>query len=388
VTAVSPTPFEIAVPDEVLDDLHKRLANTRFPASIEGAGWSYGTDVGYLQSLVDYWRTDFNWREAERRLNELPQYRARIQDVDLHFVHVPGKGPAPTPLLFVHGWPGSFSEVSKIIGPLTDPAAHGGDPENSFSVVAPSLPGFGFSSDIGRPGMNPGTMAEILAELMTDVLGYSEFVGQGGDWGSTVLTRLAHAHPDLVTGLHLNYSSVQPSMIDAAPLSAAEQQYLSANQEWSAREGAYNSLQSTKPQSLAVALNDSPAGLAAWLVEKYRSWSDCNGDVESSFSSDELLTQVMIYWVTQSIGSSSRLYAERAREGWTFPPGEIIDVPTAYARFPAEIRRPPAEWLERMFRLERFTDMPRGGHFAALEVPDLLVADLREFQNQLRGNEQ
>ncbi len=380
---MAPERFEIDVPHEVLADLDRRLAATRYPAPVQGAGWDYGMDVDYLRELVAYWRTRFDWRAVERQLNSLPQYRQRMAGVDLHFVHVPGKGPAPVPLLFLHGWPGSFWEVSKIIGPLTDPGAYGGDPADSFSVVAPSLPGFGFSSDTRLPGMHPTAMAEIFHSLMTDVLGYPRFVGQGGDWGSTVLTRLAYAHPDSMLGLHLNYSSAQPSMEGAEPLTHAESEFLKQDQLWRSREGAYNSLQSTKPQTIGIGLNDSPAGLAAWLVEKYREWSDCGGDVESVFTKTELLTQVMIYWVTESISSSARLYFERAREGWKLQPGETIDVPTAYALFPAEIRRPPAEWLRRVFRLERFTVMPRGGHFAALEVPELLVQDVREFVRDL-----
>jgi pimeloyl-ACP methyl ester carboxylesterase len=380
-----PKPFVVDIPDEVLLDLDGRLAATRFPASIPGSGWSYGTDVDYLRELVGYWRTGYDWRDAERQINAVPQYHQEVLGVDLHFVHVPGNGPAPMPLLFVHGWPGSFWEVAKIIGPLTDPGSFGGDPSDAFSLVAPSLPGFGFSSDIRRPGMHPGAMGEILARLMTDVLGYPRFVAQGGDWGSTVLTRLAHANPDRIVGLHLNYSSVQPNLDGADDLTTQERDFLEAHRQWNLREGAYNAIQATKPQSLAVGLNDSPAGLAAWMIEKYRSWSDCAGDVESVFTKDDLLTEVMIYWVGGSIASASRLYFERAREAWQLAPKEIINVPTAYARFPAEIRQPPREWLMRMFRLERYTAMPRGGHFAAMETPELLVDDLRSFVRPLRG---
>lgn len=381
---VEPKPFVVDIPNETLEDLDRRLAATRFPASIEGAGWSYGTDVDYLRELVDYWLTDYNWREEERQINETPQYHHEISGVDLHFVHVPGKGPSPTPLLFSHGWPGSFLEVSKIIGPLTDPESYGGDPADAFSVVAPSLPGFGFSSDICRPGMHPGAMGKILNHLMTEVLGYPKFVAQGGDWGSTVLTRLAHAYPERIIGLHLNYSSVQPNLDGASELTSLERDFLKSHQQWNLREGAYNAIQATKPQSLGVGLNDSPAGLAAWIVEKYRSWSDCGGDVESVFSKDELLTEVMLYWLGGSIASSARLYYERANEGWQLEPNEIVDVPTAYAHFPAEIRHPPKDWLKRIFRLERYTDMPRGGHFAALEEPELLVEDIRSFVRNLR----
>jgi len=384
---VEPKPFVIDIPDEVLVDLDKRLAATRFPSSISGSGWSYGTDVDYLRELVSYWRTTYDWRKAERQINTLPQYQQDISGVDLHFVHLPGKGPAPMPLLFLHGWPGSFLEVTKIIGPLTDPGSFGGDPADAFSIVAPSLPGFGFSSDIGRPGMHPGAMGEILARLMTDVLGYQKFAAQGGDWGSTILSRMAHTYPDRIVGLHLNYSSIQPNLDGPDDLTAQEYRFLEAHRQWVLKEGAYSTVQATKPQSLGVGLNDSPAGLAAWIIEKYRSWSDCAGELQNVFTNDELLTAVMIYWVSGSIASSSRLYFERASERWQLAPGEIIDVPTAYAHFPAEIRHPPKEWLKRIYRLERYTDMPRGGHFAAMEAPELLIDDIRSFFRPLRGTE-
>lgn len=376
---VEPVEFSLNVPDDLLEDLRERLARTRFPKTIRGAGWDYGIDTSYLQSLVRYWTHDYDWRAQERRINSIPQYSVTIDGVDIHYVHVRGTGPAPVPLLFVHGWPGSFMEVFKILQPLTDPKSHGGDPSLSFSVVAPSLPGFAFSTDTGRPGMNPGRMGGILSRLMTDVLGYKRFVGQGGDWGSTVLTRMAHARPESFMGLHLNYCSIKPGSQLLEDLSEPERIFLNDHQAWNDKEGAYNSIQTTKPQSLGVALNDSPAGLAAWLVEKYRAWSDCGGDVEQVFTRDELLTQVMLYWVSGSIASSMRLYRERALEGWELGPREKIAVPTAYARFPAEIRRPPREWLARIYDLKRFTDIGRGGHFAALEAPKLLVEDLQSF---------
>lgn len=376
---MKPVRFSVNVPESSLVDLRERLRKTRFPKGLAQAEWDYGVDVTYLRELVDYWIQEYDWRLQERRLNSVPQYTVAVDGVNLHYVHVQGRGPAPVPLLFVHGWPGSFMEVLKILGPLTDPESHGGDPGQSFSVVAPSLPGFVFSGDDGLPGMNPGRIGAVLDQLMTDVLGYTRYVGQGGDWGSTILTRMAQQRPHHFIGLHLNYCSINPGSDMLGDLSEQERRFLHEHQQWNATEGAYNAIQATKPQTLGIGLNDSPAGLAGWLVEKYRNWSDCEGDVERAFTKDELLSLVTLYWISESIASSMRLYRERAIEGWALGAREKIAVPTAYARFPAEIRRPPREWLTRIYDLRRFTDMNTGGHFAAMEAPDLLVQDLRSF---------
>lgn len=383
--ATAVRPFRIDVPQQVLDDLHERLSRARFPGEVAGSGWDYGTNLAYLQDLVAYWRARFDWRAAEARLNALPQFTALVNGIELHFVHVRGKGPNPIPLLFSHGWPGSFWEVHKIIGPLTDPAAHGGDPADAFDVVAPSLPGYGFSADPGRPGMHPGAMAEVLAALMSDVLGYRRFAAQGGDWGSVITARLGYTYPERIIGIHLNMMGVRPyTGAGTPPLTEAEQTFLAEAQRWRDTEAGYQAIQGTKPQTLAYALTDSPVGLAAWIVEKFRSWSDCGGEVERRFSKDDLLTNIMIYWVSGCIGSSVRLYTEARRHPWVLGPGERIRVPTGFARFAVEITRPPREWVERAFNLQRFSDFPRGGHFAALEEPELLVQDLRAFFRPLR----
>jgi pimeloyl-ACP methyl ester carboxylesterase len=382
-TAVSP--FRIAVPDDVLDDLRERLARTRFPGEVADSGWDYGTNLAYLKELVAYWRDRYDWRKAEAALNGLPQYTATVGGLRLHFVHARGKGPAPLPLLFVHGWPGSFWEVHKILGPLTDPAAHGGDPADAFDVVAPSLPGYGFSADPGRPGMGPGAMADLFAELMTGTLGYPRFGAQGGDWGAIITGRLAYAHPDKLIGIHLNMMGLRPNLGEGAPpLTEAERAYLAGLQDWQRDEGGYQAIQGTKPQTLAYGLTDSPAGLAAWIVEKFRAWSDCGGDVERRFTKDELLTNIMIYWVSGCIGSSVRLYAESRRQGWGMAAGARVSVPTGYARFAVEITRPPREYVERAANLTHWSDFPRGGHFAALEEPALLVESVRAFFRPLR----
>jgi pimeloyl-ACP methyl ester carboxylesterase len=380
------TPFRVHVPDAVLDDLHDRLDRTRTPSAVAGAGWAYGTEPGFLADLLSHWRLGFDWRAAERALNGMPQFTAEVDGHRLHFVHVRGTGENPVPLLFSHGWPGSFWEVHKILGPLTDPAAHGGDPADAFDVIAPSLPGYGFSPDPQVPGMHAGRIGELFAGLM-ELLGYDRYGLQGGDWGALVTTRIAHAHPDRVAGLHLNMAGTRPDTGPGSPpLTDAEQAFLKQVQRWRASEAGYQAIQGTKPQTLANALNDSPAGLAAWIVEKFRAWTDCGGDVTSVLSMDELLTNIMIYWVSGSIGSSTRLYYENPLDGWRLGVGERIEVPTAYALLPGEISQPPREWVERIYRLERWTEYERGGHFAALEQPVALVRDLREFFAPLRSS--
>ncbi|MGX7824520.1 epoxide hydrolase family protein [Actinokineospora sp. 24-640] len=377
-------PFTIAVPEATLTDLGERLARTRLPGALLGAGWRHGTSQDYLAGLLAHWRDSYDWRAHEAALNAMPQYRATVNGLDLHFVHARGKGPNPVPLLFNHGWGGSFWEVHKIIGPLTDPAAHGGDPADSFDVIAPSLPGFGFSPDPARPGVNGAVIADAFQALMR-TLGYPRFGVQGGDWGSRIASTLAFRHPSSVVGLHLNLALMTPYLgPESPPLTKAERKYIAEVERWQQSEGAYLAVHSTKPQSLAYGLNDSPAGLAGWLLDKFHAFSDCDGDLSRAFTMDELITNLMIYWTTGTIGSSLRLYAEGAAESTDFGPTDRITPPTALARFPAEIFQPPREWLDRLYNLTRLTDMPRGGHFAAVEQPDLLVADLRAFFRQFR----
>jgi len=385
--STSPRPFTIAVPEHVLQDLRERLGRTRFPGPIADSGWDYGTDLGYIRDLVRYWTDRYDWRLAETALNQMPQFMATVEGVHLHFVHVKARGPRPLPLLFSHGWPGSFWEVHRILGPLTDPAAYGGDPADAFDVVAPSLPGYGFSEDPARRGMGPRAIASVFAALMTGVLGYSRFGAQGGDWGAAITSWLGQEHAGAVVGIHLNLIGARPHTGDGAPpLTGAEQTFIAEVREWVQTEGGYQHIQSTRPQTLAYSLNDSPAGLAAWIIEKFRAWSDCGGNVESRFTKDELLTNVMIYWVTGCIGSSVRLYADaRPALGPQLGPGERIEVPTAFARFPAELTRPPREWVERAYNLQQWSEFPRGGHFAALEEPELLVEDIRAFFRPLRS---
>ncbi|MBI4516830.1 MAG: alpha/beta fold hydrolase [Deltaproteobacteria bacterium] len=378
-------PFQIHVPQVVLDDLRERLARTRFPDEVNDAQWSYGTDLAYLKELVEYWYKHYDWRAAERALNTWRHFRAPVGDLGLHFIRQRGVGPKPLPLLLLHGWPGSIAEFAKIIGPLTDPARHGGDPADAFDVVAPSLPGYGFSDRPRQPGMHPGKMADVFAELMGQ-LGYDRFAAQGGDWGAIIATCLAHQHPARLAGIHLNMVAVMPpdEANPTAGLSEAELVKLMEMQRFLNEGAGYQSIQGTKPQTLGYALNDSPAGLAAWIVEKFRAWTDCDGDVERRLSKDEMLTNITLYWVTQTAVSSARLYYE-ARTAGLFPPRGIrVEVPTGCAIFPRELFRPPRAWAEHAFNVQRWTEFDTGGHFAALEEPEALVADVRAFLRPLR----
>ena len=384
---MQPEPFEIHVGDEVLDDLHRRLDTTRWPDELPGTGWDYGSNMDYMKELVDYWRNDFDWRAQERLINSFSHFKAPVVGLGIHFIHERGQGPNPMPLVITHGWPGTFFEMHKIIPLLVDPASHGGDPADSFDVVAPSLPGFGFSDHATERGMEVSKTAALWDELMTRVLGYPRFAAHGGDIGAGVTSRLGHGHADRLTGIHLtSITRPTPYLGDGSlELSDAEKTHMREREEWQNTEGGYAHIQGTKPQTLAYGLNDSPVGLAAWIVEKYRSWSDCEGDVERRFSKDELLTTVTLYWATESISSSTRMYKENQRHTWTMARDEKIDVPTGVAAFPVEISRPPKEWAERSYDLQRWTPMPRGGHFAALEEPQLLAEDIRAFFRPLRN---
>jgi microsomal epoxide hydrolase len=382
-------PFKIAVPGEVLADLRERLARTRLPDEVPDTGWEYGTNLRYMRELIEYWRTRYDWRAHERELNRFAHFRAEVpgtagsEGLGIHFIHEPGRGPNPKPLLLVHGWPGSVYEFDRIIPMLTDPVAHGGDAADSFTVIAPSLPGYGFSDHPVARAMNIQAVADIFFKLMTDVLGYSRFAAQGGDWGSAIVSRLGEVYASSLYGIHLNLIvAAPPRGRDAGELSAAEKAFLAEVEKWRREETGYQWIQGTKPQTLAYGLNDSPAGLAAWIVEKFRSWSDCGGDLERRFTKDQLLTNVTIYWVTQTINSSARLYYEARHHPWR--PGARIEAPTGVAIFPGEMVRPPREWAERAYNIRRWTVMPSGGHFAAMEEPAALAAEIRAFFRDLK----
>jgi pimeloyl-ACP methyl ester carboxylesterase len=380
----APQRFTVAIPDQVLDDLRGRLAHTRFPGEVANSGWRYGTNLDYLKELIDYWRDGYDWRAHERELNRFTQFKVDIGGCGIHFIHEPGRGPNPKPLLLVHGWPGSVYEFQQIIPMLTDPAAHGGDARDSFTVVAPSLPGYGFSDDPGG-GMNIRAIANAFHELMTGVLGYRRFGAQGGDWGAAVVSCLGLDFPNDLTGIHLNLVAVAaPRDRRGAELDEAEKRHLARQDEWRREEMGYRQIHATKPQTLAYALNDSPAGLAAWIVEKFRTWSDCDGNVERRFSKDQLLTNITIYWATRSINSSMRLYYEQQHNPFRLAAGQRIEVPTCAALFPKETTLPPRSWAERTYNIRRWTEMPSGGHFAAMEEPAALAAEVRAFFRDLQ----
>ena len=380
------TPFKVEVTDTVLKDLKDRLDSTRWPDEIPGSGWDYGSNLDYIKELVEYWRTKFGWRGQEKLINSFAHFKSDIDGLGVHFIHEKGKGPNPMPLVITHGWPGTFFEMYKVIPMLSDPANHGGDPADAFDVVAPSMPGYGFSDASLKRGLDIFAISDMWAKLMSDSLGYQRFAVQGGDWGARVTARLGQAHSDKVVGIHTtSVTAPTPFMGPGTKeLSNAENAMLKQREQWLADEGGYSHIQSTKPQTLSYGLNDSPAGLAAWIVEKYRRWSDCNGDVENRFTKDELLTTVTIYWVTQSINSSTRLYYEAFSKPWNLEKEEKIQVPVGIASFPKENTVPLREWAERSFNIQQWTDMPSGGHFAALEEPVRLVEDIRKFFRGLR----
>jgi microsomal epoxide hydrolase len=389
-------PFTIQVPDAVLTDLKDRLKRTRYPDQIDGAGWDYGTNLEYLKELVDYWRDRFDWREQERRLNRFEQFKMKIDGLDVHFVHRRAKQPKALPLLIVHGWPGSFMQFHKVIEPLTDPAGHGGRADDAFDVVVPSLPGYGFSDIPRQRGYDPEKIATMFVELMAR-LGYTRYGVQASDFGAPVIRAMALMDASHIAGYHTEScrAGAPPGVADPlAGVPPAEIQRMRDRQAFfSDEEQAYNRIQGTRPQTLGYALNDSPAGLAAWIVEKYRAWSDVDGNVERKFTKDELLTNITIYWVTGTANSAGRLYYEArhpvrsgAAGGRQGGPGAVrrVEVPSACVSWPKDVGFTPRKWNEVQYNLKRFTIMPRGGHFGAFEEPQLYTDDVREFFRDLR----
>jgi pimeloyl-ACP methyl ester carboxylesterase len=380
------TPFTISIADAAVADLNLRLDLTRWPDEVGEGTWEYGMPRRVLRDVVEYWRDRFDWRAAERRLNNLPQFTIDIDGHTVHYVHVKGVDPKSAPLVLTHGWPGSFVEMYKIIPMLTDPANNGITGFRSFDVIVPSLPGFGFSPAPASPGTSSRAVATLWHTLMAE-LGHSSYFAQGGDIGSGVSTWLARLYPDAVRALHLNFisGSYQPPLTEAdRPLSAAESEWLAARARWAEREGGYSHIQATKAQTLAYSLTDSPAGLAAWLLEKFFVWSDGSDELTQRFDLDELLTNVSVYWFSGNVAATLRIYEENARQPLRFGSGERIRPPLCYARFPKEIINPPREWVERVFNVARWTEMPVGGHFAALEQPRALASDIHEAFSALR----
>lgn len=382
-------PFRIEVSNELLDDLAARLRSARLPAD-DANDWSAGTNPTYLRELLEYWRDGFNWRAQEALLNRFSHFQGEVDGTRLHFIHEKGRGPRPLPLILTHGFPDSFWRFHKLIPLLTDPAAHGADPADAFDVVVPSLPGYAFSQARASKGGLFG-FGDLWHTLMTKELGYSRFGAHGGDWGSTVTEHLSRSHASSVLAIHLTDVPFWHIFQKPHDLSAAERHFLDALERWQKERGAYAMIQSSRPRTAAVGLNDSPIGLAAWLVEKFQEWSDCGNDLEASYSKDELLTNIMIYWCTGTIESSFQPYHDIASAGalrWMQEAAKAWigsgDTPAAFALFPADISSAPREWAQRFFNVQRWTTMPRGGHFAALEAPEDLARDLREFFRAFR----
>jgi len=375
-------PFTLRIEDRAIDDLHERLDRTRWPDELDAEPWGYGASLSELRRITAYWRHGFDWRAAEAGINQLSQFKTMLDGQGIHFIHERGQGPAPMPLLIMHGWPGSFVEMLDLVPLLADPARYGGDPADAFDVIVPSLPGYGFSDPPARPGMTPGKMAELFAGLMQG-LGYPHYGVQGGDWGASVATWIARQYPERVKAIHLNWipGAYQPPLGNGAPAASVAEAAFLAKMAAQAADGvsSHVGIQGTRPQTLGYGLNDSPAGLAAWMVDKFRMLADCDGDLETAISLDRLLTNIAVYWFSGSITASIRLYREARTQPLSFAAGERIIPPLGFAAFPGEVAVPPREWVERVFDLRRWTAMPRGGHFAAMEQPEALANDIRAF---------
>jgi pimeloyl-ACP methyl ester carboxylesterase len=378
-------PFTPPFSSDDWEDLRIRIKRTRWPDEIQDSNWGNGFDLQFLKDLCRYWSEDFDWQAQINRLSKFPQFRFQSDVGKIHFLHVKGNGPSPIPLILTHGWPGSFLEMLEIIPLLTHPADHGLAGNVSFDVIVPSLPGFGFSDRPQISGVNSFRVAKIWVQLM-QALGYDRFAAQGGDIGAAVSTALGLRHSDHLIGVHLNYipGSYKPYLAPETELTAPERHFQVDAAQWYDENGAYAHLQGTRPQTPAYALNDSPAGLAAWILEKFREWSDCGGDLYSTFSRDALLTNVTLYWMTQTISSSFRMYREGRRTPLRFSSTDYVQTPCAIACFPKEIMTPPRSWVERGYNVARWTTMPRGGHFAASEQPQLLASDVQSFFSNLR----
>ncbi len=374
-------PFSIQIDEQQLADLRARIRNTRWPDRAPGAAWGQGTDLEYLRALLAYWGDEFDWRAQERQLNAFAQFRAELDGVHIHFVHERARRGRGIPLILTHGWPSTFAELLPMLPFLTDPETHGIDGP-AFDVIVPSLPGYGCSERPTQTGVNYRYVAGLWHRLMRG-LGYERYGAGGGDFGAGVATLMALDEPKSMVGIHLSNLEISPSIgAGSRPLSAAERDYLGRSEAWRQAEGGYKAIQSTKPQTLGYGLNDSPAGLAAWILEKWRSWADSRGDLDERFSRDTLLTTVTLYWVSQSITSSMRDYFDNRWFEVALGPQDFVDVPTGIAVFAnsfVDEGTPPREWAERLYDVRRWSSMPSGGHFAPAEAPEVLARDIAAF---------
>ena len=374
------TPFRIAIPDRDLDDLRERLRRTRWPEREPVDDWSQGIPLEYVKDLCRYWLDDYDWRASEARLNTFPQFRTELDGLGIHFLHVRSHEPDALPLIITHGWPGSIVEFHKVIGPLTDPAAHGGDPADAFHVVCPSLPGYAWSDKPSRTGWGGGRIASAWAELMGR-LGYDRYAAQGGDWGALVTTYIGQQDVDHVAGIHLNMVIALPDPATMDDLTEREQSAIASFEYYDRWDSGYSKEQSTRPQTLGYGLLDSPAGQCAWIIEKFWAWTDCDGDPANVLSRDEMLDNVMLYWLPGTGASSARLYWQSFRDFNADP----ITVPTGCSIFPREIFRPSRRWAEKRFTdLRYWNELDKGGHFAAFEQPETFVNELRACFRPLR----
>ena len=372
-------PYTLNVSDATLSEIRKRVANYPWHEMPDDGGWDYGSNLDYMKELADYWVTEFDWRKQEAMINGFANFKAQVGEIDLHFIYEKGSGPAPKPLLISHGWPGSVVEFRELIEPLAHPERFGGNVEDAFTVVAPSLPGFGFSGRPPRP-YGPRKMAEVFNMLMTDVLGYDRYIAQGGDWGGAIASWLGFDHAAHCCAIHINILTMRHP---DGPQGAEEEAWSAQFDQDQIMQEGYRTQQATKPQTLSYAMMDSPVGIAAWIIEKCNAWSDTLGDdIESAHSKDELLTNIMVYIVTKTFNTASWIYYGRREEGGRIhsPEGQRVEVPTACALFPKEMLAwPPRSYVERLYNVTHWTEMPRGGHFGAMEEPELFIDDLTRF---------
>jgi pimeloyl-ACP methyl ester carboxylesterase len=377
-------PFRIDVADATLRQIRERVAQYPWHEMPTDGGWDYGTNLDYLKQLCAYWVDEYDWRKHEADLNRFAHYRAEIDDIDLHFIHEPGSGPTSMPLIISHGWPGSVVEFSDIIEPLAHPERFGGNVDDAFEVIAPSLPGFGFSGRPPRP-YGPRRMAGVFNQLMTDLLGFDRYLAQGGDWGGAISSWLGFEHAPACRAIHINIMTMRHP---DGPQGAEEMAWADQFERDQVMQNGYRTQQATRPQTLSYAMMDSPVGVAAWIIEKFHDWSDIEGDdIESVHSKDSLLTNIMVYLVTGTFNTASWIYYGRREEGGRVlsPDGKRVEVPTAVALFPAEMLAwPPRSYVERVYNVTHWSEMSRGGHFAALEQPEILISDLRSFARSLR----
>jgi microsomal epoxide hydrolase len=377
-------PFHLEVADKTIDQIRARVANYSWHEMPDDGGWAYGTNLDYMRELCEYWLDEYDWRKHERAINRFSHFIAPVEGIDLHFIHEKGSGPAPMPLIISHGWPGSIVEFLDIIEPLAHPERFDGSTDDAFDVVAPSLPGYGFSGRPPRP-MGPRKMADLFNTLMTDVLGYDGYLAQGGDWGGAISSWLGFNHAPACRAIHINIMTMRHP---DGPQGPEEEAWAAEFRREQIMENGYRTQQATRPQTLSYAMMDSPVGVAAWIIEKFNSWSDTEDDnIESVFTKDLLLTNIMVYLVTRTFNTASWIYYGRREEGGRIfsPEGHRVEVPTAAALFPAEMLSwPPRSYVERVYNITRWTEMPRGGHFAALEQPELLIEDIRAFARTLR----